>query len=81
MGPGSISRSSLQQAYRYSGLGCMFAASVLAFLGGGWLLDLWLGTFPFLMMLGALGGAVLATVSIYRTLIDGEQPADDSEGA
>jgi F0F1-type ATP synthase assembly protein I len=59
----------------------MFAASVLAFLGGGWLLDLWLGTFPVLMLLGALGGAGLATLSIYRTLIGGERPTDDSHGA
>ena len=32
--------------HRYSGLGCLFAVGVLAFMGGGWLLDRWLNTLP-----------------------------------
>jgi F0F1-type ATP synthase assembly protein I len=37
-------------------------------MGGGWLLDRWLHTLPVFMTVGALVGAVLATVSIYRRL-------------
>ncbi|HEX9692798.1 MAG TPA: AtpZ/AtpI family protein [Gemmatimonadales bacterium] len=81
MGPGSQSQSNLQQAYRLSGLGCMFAASVLTSVGIGWLLDRWLGTLPLFMIIGALSGATLATVSIYRSLIDGEEHDDDGDGA
>jgi F0F1-type ATP synthase assembly protein I len=52
--------------YRYSGLGCLFAAGVLMFTGGGWLLDRWLGIFPALTVVGALVGAALSTLSLYR---------------
>ncbi len=48
----------------------MFAAAVLVFMGLGWLLDRWLGVFPALMVVGALVGAVLATYSIYRKLLE-----------
>jgi len=66
----------LVEAHRYSGLGCLFAAGVLGFMGGGWLLDRWLHTLPVFMVVGALGGATLSTVSIYRRLID-----DTDEGS
>jgi F0F1-type ATP synthase assembly protein I len=62
------SRASFTEVYRYSGLGCMFAAGVLVFLAGGWLLDRWLGTLPVFATIGALVGAALATLSIWRRL-------------
>jgi len=46
----------------------MFAAAVLLFLGAGWLLDGWLGTLPVFTTIGALTGAALATLSIWRRL-------------
>ncbi|MBE0594189.1 MAG: AtpZ/AtpI family protein, partial [Gemmatimonadales bacterium] len=46
---------------------------------GGWLLDRWLGTFPVLLVLGALVGATLATLSIYRRLQIGGESGDRSE--
>jgi F0F1-type ATP synthase assembly protein I len=55
----------------------MFAAGVLVFMAGGWLLDRWLGTFPVLLVLGALLGAVLGTLSIYRRLQIGVTPPDE----
>ena len=61
-------RSNLTEVYRFSGLGCAFAAGVLVFLAGGWLLDRWLGTLPVFMTVGALVGAALATLSIWRRL-------------
>jgi F0F1-type ATP synthase assembly protein I len=47
----------------------LFAAAVLGFMGGGWLLDRWLNTLPVFMVVGALLGATLATVTIYRRLL------------
>jgi F0F1-type ATP synthase assembly protein I len=77
MGPVNAPRPTLVYVYRYSGLGCMFAAGVLVFMAGGWLLDRWVGTFPVLLVLGALLGAVLGTLSIYRRLQIGVKPPDE----
>ncbi len=68
MSPVRTPRRSLVDVYRYSGLGCVFAAGVLVFMVGGWLLDRWLGAFPVFMVIGALVGAALATLSIHRRL-------------
>jgi F0F1-type ATP synthase assembly protein I len=74
--------SPLVEAHRYSGLGCLFAAGVLAFMGGGWLLDRWLNTLPVFTVVGALGGAILSTVSIYRRLIgDTADASAETEGS
>jgi F0F1-type ATP synthase assembly protein I len=70
-------RLALWEAYRYSGLGCTFAAAVLLFMAGGWLLDGWLRVTPVFMVIGALFGAVLGSVSIYRRLLV-EQDSDES---
>ncbi len=59
----------LREVYRYSGLGCTFAAAVLVFMAGGWLLDRWLGVMPLFSMLGALVGAALGSVKMYRSLL------------
>jgi len=64
-------QSTLADVYRYSGLGCMFAAAVVLFLAGGWLLDRWWGTLPVFSVIGALVGATLATMSIWRWLQEG----------
>jgi len=70
-------RLALREAYRYSGLGCTFAAAVLLFMAGGWLLDGWIGVTPVFMVVGALVGATLGSVSIYRRLLVGSD--SDSE--
>ncbi len=69
MSPGNEPPGYLVEVHRYSGLGCLFAAAVLGFMGGGWLLDRWLNTLPVFMVVGALLGATLATVTIYRRLL------------
>jgi F0F1-type ATP synthase assembly protein I len=66
-------RGPYTEAYRYSGLGCVFAAGVLVFLAGGWMLDRWLGTLPVFTTIGALLGAALSTLSIWRRL---QEPPD-----
>ena len=70
-------RLAMREAYRYSSLGCTFAAAVLLFMAGGWLLDGWIGVTPVFMVVGALVGATLGSVSIYRRLLVGSDP--DSE--
>jgi len=75
-------RPELRELYRYSGLGCTFAAAVVMFTVGGWLLDGWLGLTPMLSVTGALVGAVLGTMSIYRSLLlksgkGGRPPGDN----
>lgn len=77
MSPVNIPRSSLVHVYRYSGLGCAFAAGVMVFMAGGWLLDRWLGLLPLFTVIGALVGATLSTASIYRRLMAGEAEAED----
>ncbi|GBD32298.1 MAG: hypothetical protein KatS3mg081_1963 [Gemmatimonadales bacterium] len=58
--------------YRYSGMGCTFAAAVLLFMAGGWLLDRWLGLTPIFTLLGALVGLGLASINLYQKLRLGE---------
>jgi F0F1-type ATP synthase assembly protein I len=60
------------ETLRYSGLGCVFAAGVLLFMAGGWLFDRVFGLFPVLTVIGALVGAALSTVSIWRRLREDE---------
>jgi F0F1-type ATP synthase assembly protein I len=74
MGRKTTRGASLAEVYRFSGLGCVFAASVMVFLAGGWLLDRWLGTLPVFMTLGALLGAGMATYSIWRRLREPGEP-------
>lgn len=81
MRPGKDTRGYLVEVHRYSNLGCLFAAGVLLFMGGGWLLDRWLNTLPVFMVIGALVGAALSTASIYRRLMantDAESAEEDS---
>jgi len=81
MSPGNDSRGYLVEVHRYSGLGCLFAAVVLFFMGVGWLLDGWLHTLPVFMVVGALIGAALSTVSIYRRLMEDPDGSTDTEGS
>jgi F0F1-type ATP synthase assembly protein I len=79
MGPVNTPRRSYVYVYRYSGLGCLFAAAVILFMAGGWLLDRWIGVLPLFTVIGALLGATLATLSIYRRLAEG-LGSDEDEG-
>ncbi|UCD23969.1 MAG: AtpZ/AtpI family protein [Gemmatimonadota bacterium] len=51
---------------------------MLLFMAGGWLLDGWLRVTPVFMVIGALVGAVLGSVSIYRRLlVDHDRESED----
>ncbi len=72
-------RGPLSEVSRYSGLGCLFAAAVLVFMGAGWLIDRRLGLTPVFTIAGALVGAALGAASVYRKLGLGG-PSRDVEG-
>lgn len=56
------------EVFRYSGLGCTFAAVVVLFAAGGLWVDRLAGTIPLFSIVGALTGSVLATFQVWRSL-------------
>lgn len=58
----------LGEGYGYVALGFTFAAGILMFMGGGWLLDRWLGLTPLFTIVGTLVGAVLSFLNVYWRL-------------
>lgn len=54
----------MREASPYLGLGIQVALTMGFFVGAGYLLDLWLGTTPWLL----IGGAVLGMVAIFVLL-------------
>ena len=61
-------RHPLYPVLRYSGLGCLLAGAVVLFLAAGWAVDRLLGMTPGFAIAGALLGAGLGTLSVYRQL-------------
>ena len=53
---------------RFAGLGLQFAATIAVVGGLGWGLDALLGTFPWLLVAGVLGGGVVAFVLLVRAV-------------
>ena len=51
---------------RYATVGLEFFLTFMLFLGGGWLLDWWLGTFPGFAILGAIVGFAAGFIRITR---------------
>ena len=60
----------LQESTGYATLGLQLGLSMAFFVGGGYLLDRWLGTDPWLLVGGAVLGAVAFFVQIFRVLGD-----------
>jgi F0F1-type ATP synthase assembly protein I len=58
--------------YRYVSLGLTFAGGILLFMAVGYALDRWLGSLPWLTLLGTVVGAVLSFLSVYRRLLADE---------
>ncbi|MFQ6047216.1 MAG: AtpZ/AtpI family protein [Gemmatimonadales bacterium] len=54
--------------YSLVALGCTFAAGIVLFMAGGWLLDRWLGTMPLFIIIGTVVGTVLSFLSVYYKL-------------
>lgn len=75
MTPPSGPKSGFGLGHKYLGLGLRFAGGVILFMLGGLALDRWLGWTPFGTVTGALAGAVLSFLSVYRELMDDEAKA------
>lgn len=63
---GASWRAAMHEASPYLGLGMQIALSMAFFVGGGYLLDRWLGTTPWLLVAGAVLGMVAIFVQIIR---------------
>lgn len=60
-------RTAVRKAGPYLGLGLQLAGAVFFFTFGGHLLDQWLGTLPWLTVVGAVLGMVAMFVLIFST--------------
>lgn len=64
--PGQSDRQWLRQLGALSGVGLTLVISTVVGLGGGIALDRWLGTAPWLMLVGLLLGIVSGFVNLFR---------------
>lgn len=76
MSPRRRSDREIRDQYAYVGIGMSFAAGVVMFTLGGWLLDRWLGWTPVLTVAGAVIGAIAGTLWVYARL-----RAEEDDGA
>lgn len=60
-------RTAVRKAGPYLGLGLQLAGAVFFFTFGGYLLDRWLGTLPWLTVAGAVLGMVAMFVQLFST--------------
>ena len=77
-----MSDDPLRDLSQISGLGFVLVSYVLVFTGGGYLLDRWLGTDPWLMVGGVFVGAALGFIYMIRMLTSAnraERDADDED--
>lgn len=65
----SEKRTQASQAGEVMGVGIQFAGSIVVFLLAGRWLDIWLGTTPWLLILGVFVGAGAGFYSMYRQLV------------
>ena len=71
-------QESLRAAAPYLGLGFQFAGTMVFFIGGGYLLDRWLGLMPWLTIAGALLGIVAVLALLFRISTQLGQPSTKS---
>ncbi|HKI94654.1 MAG TPA: AtpZ/AtpI family protein [Gemmatimonadales bacterium] len=65
MGPDRRQTDEIGEGYDYISLGISFAAGILLFMAGGWLLDKWLGITPILTIVGTLAGTAVSITWVY----------------
>lgn len=72
----------LRRAGPFLGIGANFVASIAVCIGGGWLLDRWLGTRPWLTLAGALTGLAVGFYNFIQIVRAARrQGSDDAGGA
>jgi ATP synthase protein I len=64
----AISREDLQLIAQLSTVGFAFVLAIVIGFGGGYLLDTWLGTSPWLSFLGFFLGLAAGIVNVYRIM-------------
>lgn len=64
----AISRENLQLIGQLSTIGLSFVFAIVIGFGGGYFLDRWLGTSPWLTMIGFVAGAAAGVLNVYRVL-------------
>ncbi len=78
--PRRPSSSALRQLTALAGAGIQFAVTVALCTAGGWWLDGYLESSPWLLIAGGLAGAVAAFYQLYRTLVDVDEPHSSDKG-
>ena len=68
---GSHSQKDWQAIGAASGIGCSVVVSLLVCIGGGVLLDRWLGTSPIMVLIGMVAGMIAAGYSLYELAVLG----------
>ena len=68
---GSQSQKDWQAIGAASGIGCTIVVSLLVCIGGGVLLDRWLGTTPVMVLLGMVAGMIAAGYALYELAVLG----------
>lgn len=66
---GSHSQKDWQAIGAASGIGCTIVVSLLVCIGGGVLLDRWLGTTPAMVLLGMVAGMIAAGYALYELAV------------
>lgn len=80
MDPRRIDKTALQSLASLGSIAFVVVAALLVGIGGGYLLDQWLGSEPLFVLLGGFLGLVGAAVQSWRILkpFIGEDRAEDS---
>ena len=63
-----ISRTDIRLIGQLSTVGLSFVFAIVLGFGGGYLLDGWLGTSPWLTMLGFFAGLAAGVINVYRVM-------------
>ena len=77
-GPGN-GEGNERSPWAYAGLGLEIAVPVLAGLYVGHRLDLWLGTEPWFLLVGAIGGMTLGLYGFIKSVLGGRSSPGDGE--
>ena len=64
----AISRENIRLIGQLSTIGMSFVLAIVLGFGGGYLLDGWLGTQPWLALLGFFAGLAAGVMNVYRVM-------------